>query len=67
MRKVRVKIAVAVDPSGDWEARGWKDGTDEEKMANATEQVAEGEARYFLEADLFVPEVVTIQPSVKRV
>jgi len=61
METVRVRIAVAVDPDGNWCAMGWKDGDDTEWMSCALDDVAEGEAQYFVEATLSLPEAVTVE------
>ena len=62
--KTKVRIAVAVDPNGDWNSAGWKTTSDREKMELATEPLEPGEARYWLEADLDVPEIRTATPTV---
>lgn len=67
--KVRVRIAVAVDPRGDWNAAGWDcsypaEVYDRKAMEVACEGVLDGSARYWLEADLDVPEVPTINAEV---
>ena len=60
MKTVKVRIAVAVDPDGNWNASGWRkpDGkpAEEEAMDIAIEAVEEGEARYWIEAELLLPE-----------
>lgn len=62
--KTKVRIAVAVDPTGDWHAVGWKTADDHEKMVLSTEHLDPGEARYWLEAELDVPEIRTATPTV---
>lgn len=69
MKTVRVRIAVAVDPEGRWNACGWNrdDGSvapDKDKMEAAREMVDEGEARYWLEADLPIPTESTVEARV---
>lgn len=64
MPKVKVRIAVAVDPSGDWNCAGWSSGSDDDKMGIACETVAHGERRYWLEAELDVPEAVVVDATV---
>lgn len=63
--KIKVRIAVAVDPCGDWSSCGWgsmkKRIPDDELMGNAIDSIASGEARYFLEAELELPKGQTIQ------
>lgn len=61
--KVRVKIAVAVDSTGEWNSSGWKadrPGYDEDAMGLAAEIVKDGAARYWIEAELPIPAVQTI-------
>lgn len=62
--KVKVRIAVAVDSGGDWNSAGWGSGSDEDKMGIACETVANGEARYWLEAELDVPEAKVVDAQV---
>lgn len=65
MGKVKVRIAVAVDPTGDWNAYGYKHiRSDADMMAIACEVLSTGEARYFLEAELDIPEQKTIVATV---
>lgn len=60
-RIVRVRIAVAVDPSGDWSSAGWKSADPAELHGYAVDTLDNGERRYWLEADLEVPEISAIQ------
>lgn len=60
MKTVKVRIAVAVTKDGDWNATGWKDARDDVAMELAVETVASGEARYWLEAELEIPEDVVV-------
>lgn len=64
MPKVKVRIAVAVDAGGDWNSAGWASGSDDDKMGIACETVANGEARYWLEAELDVPNAVVVEATV---
>jgi hypothetical protein len=64
MKTVKVRVAVAVDPSGKWSALGWSGETDKSVMASCVEHLEEGEARYWLEAELPVPEVPVIRAEV---
>jgi hypothetical protein len=66
MRKVRVRIAVAVDPDGNWNSCGWSSGDDEQKLEIATEDLQHGESRYWLTAELEVPDVAEIQAEIER-
>jgi hypothetical protein len=65
METVRVRIAVAVDKDGKWNCCGWKtDMTakkyDAEAMGLAVDGVADGEARYWIEADVPLPTEATL-------
>lgn len=66
MATVKVRIAVAVAPNGEWNAMGWSSGeaSDSEKMSLCIETIDPGEARYWLEAELDVPEAPTVQANV---
>ena len=67
---VRVRIAVAVDPTGHWSSAGWSrdDGSREEDgslMDLAVDNVGQGESRCWVEADVPLPLVPqTIQGTV---
>lgn len=74
MPTVFVKIAVAVDPEGKWNAVGFSnEGTlgAPEAMEFAVEGVGDGEARYWLTAILHVPEETevvarTVEPDTSK-
>jgi len=59
MKTVKVRIAVAVDPCGNWNASGWlnPDGqiAEGEAMDIAIDGVNEGASKYWVEAELPVP------------
>jgi len=65
MATVLVKIAVAVDGSGKWNASGYSlpdsSFANEEAMSIAVEGVDDGEARYWVTAVLRVPETEPIE------
>ena len=63
-KTVRVRIAVAVDPDGFWSANGWAGSNEKVHMERACDTVGEGEARYWLEADLPIPEQQTFEATV---
>jgi hypothetical protein len=64
--KVKVRIAVAVCPNGDWNSSGWHQGTDEEKMDLCIDSLESGEARYWVTAELDVPETVEVAGEVEK-
>ena len=63
---MKVRIALAIDQTGQWNAIGWGDKSfvrsDADKMAMAVEPLAEGEARYWVEVEIEspIPVVVTL-------
>lgn len=65
MKTVKVKIAVAVDPDGDWNANGWSSADDDIMMMDlVVDTLKDGEARYWVEAELPVPETQSVQGQV---
>ena len=68
MKTVKVRIAVAVDHYGNWNASGWlnHDGkiAEGEAMDIAIDGVNEGEAKYWVEAELPIPEPQVFTGSV---
>lgn len=67
-RAVRVRIAVAVDPQGNWAAAGWMADKDQESSmaATAVEQVDEGEHIVWVEADVPLPVVRSVEGKVSQ-
>lgn len=66
-RTVRVRVAVAVDKNGCWSANGASAFGDDDAMGFSVEHLETGEARYFLTAELPIPEVPEVAASVERV
>lgn len=66
MATVKVRIAVAVCPKGKWMAAGGSEATDLMAMGSCLDFVEPGEARYFIEANLDIPEVKTVQGTVMK-
>ena len=67
MRTVKVRIAVAVDPDGRWSAFAYSDKDGIVKTTHDdlfVDDMKDGEARYFVTADLPIPETVEIQGTV---
>lgn len=71
MKTVKVRIALAVDHKGDWCANGWSTKSDAKRyeadaFGCAVENIEPGEARYWIEAEVQVPErlVGTVQATV---
>lgn len=63
---VKVRIAVGVGPSGDWNAVGSCSLESHDAMALAVDCVDAGEARYWVEAELPVPKATTVQGNVSH-
>lgn len=65
--KKKVRIAVAIDHTGAWSCSGWggggRDAKESDMMSFAIETLENGENQYFIEAELDVPEVKTIEPT----
>lgn len=59
MSTVKVKIAVVVDPQGHWVSAGWAGTRDRDLMDTAIDSVRSGEARYWITAELEIPESKT--------
>lgn len=66
MRTVTIRIAAAIDHTGDWCAYGSNGATDEDVMITATETLIPGENRYILTATLTVPEVAEVNATVHQ-
>ena len=63
--KYRIRIAVAIAPKGTWNAAGWgnvlkEDSNDQEAMDLAVDSTEEGERRYFVEAEIELPEASVV-------
>lgn len=65
MKTIKVRVAVAIDPTGAWNASGWSGDTTGEAMSLACEGVEDGEARYWLVAELPIPECAEVQAQVE--
>lgn len=64
MATVKVRIAVAVTPEGEWNACGWSGtASDDDKMSMCVDLLASGEKRYWLEAELEIPSVDEVRAS----
>jgi hypothetical protein len=64
MAKVKVRVAVAVDPQGDWASSGFSGQDEAEAHSYCTDHIQPGESRYWLEAEVDIPEPVTVQAEV---
>ena len=61
-KTIKVRIAVVVAGDGTWNSGGWYNAEDGEKMGMALEgfEGTDGELRFWLEAELPLPEIQTI-------
>jgi len=59
-RTIKVRVAVSVDCNGDWSASGWSSTSSEDFHSYTIDALEPGENRYWLEAELDVPETKTI-------
>lgn len=70
MTTKKVRIALAIDKDGDWNASGWgRDGkitADADMMSSAVEMVADGENQFWIEAEVEIPEPKTLQGVVTK-
>ncbi|MBO1080863.1 hypothetical protein [Roseomonas haemaphysalidis] len=62
---VKVRIAVAVDKTGDWNAFGSKGSKAHDAMSIAVEMVEDGEARYWITAELPIPSAADVAGEVE--
>jgi len=64
---MKIRIAVAVAPNGEWNSAGWgrpeKEVPDRDKMDLAVEPIEAG-ARYFIEAEVNLPTTTTVKGAV---
>jgi len=66
--QIKVRIAVAVDPSGDWSCAGiYGDMTLDDAFSCCIDTVDPGERRYVLTADLDIPWAVEVEPRVEEI
>lgn len=64
--KVKIRIALAVDAKGNWSASGWMGATDKMMVDTTLDVVEDGEHRYFLECEVPLPILETIQVNPVR-
>ena len=65
MKTVKVRIAVAVDPEGDWDARG-ESGQQDVRTLRALAYNSNLDRVYWLTAELPVPEAQEIAATVEE-
>lgn len=73
MKKLKVRIAVAVDPETlEWNSCGWgepggKDVSDIKKMNSAVDLLPDGEQKFWVEAEICVSDTPSFIGSVTQV
>jgi hypothetical protein len=65
-KTVKVRIAVSVDSKGDWSSAGWSGSSSHDFHSYTCDSLEPGENRYWLEAELEVPETKTITAQVNQ-
>lgn len=65
-KTVKVRIAVAVDPDGKWAATGWEGLKTDEAFDFILDDLKHGESRFWLTAELPVPDVAEIQAEIEN-
>jgi hypothetical protein len=65
-KTVKVRIAVSVDCKGEWSASGWSGTSSEDFHSYNMDSLEPGANRYWLEAELEVPETKTITAQVSQ-
>lgn len=66
MAKVNVRVAVIVARNGEWSAHGYDGAHDDTVMRVARRRIEDDVARYWLEAELDVPQETVVQAAVTR-
>lgn len=67
MKTVKCKIYLAVDKDGDWQALGHpKVKSDDEGFATCSDTLEFGEAHYFVEVEVPIPEPQTVTGKVTK-
>ena len=68
MSKIKIKIAVAVDSSGDWGIGGWDKAKDADMISTAIDGTeADPYKIYWLTAELEIPEIEEIKADVVEI
>jgi hypothetical protein len=69
MKKIKVRIAIAVDEKGGWNSCGWETAKDQEMLDLACEFIEEGVPRFFWlesEIELTTPSIPTVQGTITK-
>jgi len=67
MKTIKVRIAVAVDVQYEWAACGWDCANDTEMQYDASQALSNDIlSRYFIEAEIPIPETTVIQGTVTK-
>ena len=65
-KTVKVRIAVSVDLNGQWSCFGHSSMNEEDAHEFVAEGGAEGEARYWLTAELAIPSIAEVPAEVEK-
>jgi hypothetical protein len=64
---MKIRIAVAVDETGEWNCSGWKGATDEEMLGIAADVIGGDQTKcYIITAEIDPPKVSEIQGTVEE-
>jgi hypothetical protein len=64
MKTIKVRVALAITPTGKWVANGWSDGDEEEMIQTCLEYMDGKEQIVWLEAEVPIPDVPVIKAEV---
>ena len=62
--KIKVRIALAILPTGEWNAAGNSHWTDAQSMDTAVDILDGGETRYIIEVEVPVPQYAMLEGAV---
>lgn len=66
-KTIKVRVAVSIDRSGDWNAFGGKTMKDQDAIEFSRETIGDQERTYWLTAELEVPETAEVPAAVSLV
>ena len=64
--KVKVRIALAATPDGKWNCCGASGMDEDDMMSLAVDTMAEGETRFWLNAEVEIPEIAEHSVQVEK-
>ena len=66
MKTVKVRVALAIMPTGKWVAGGWSEGEEDDIIQTCLEYMSGEEQMVWLEAEVPIPEVPVIRAEVQH-